>query len=119
MAGRPLELPAEPPPESAVPTVEFTPTAPAEPTMVAESEVTPPPFELLPPSPPPPPSVSMAPQEPKKSNNRIWLIVAIVVLLLCCCCCGLGLGISLWQNGDQLLRQLGVSQIPQAILPMA
>jgi hypothetical protein len=106
IAGRPLELPAEPPSEPAVPTVEFTPTAPAEPTLVAEPVVT-----------SPPPEAPLAPPEPKKSNNRIWLIVAIVALLLCCCCCILGLGVVVLQNRDEIMR--GLSQLPWRMLPLA
>jgi hypothetical protein len=119
IASRPVELPAEPPSEPAVPTVEFTPSAPAEPTLAAEPVVTSPPPEPLPPPPPPPPEAPTAPPGPKKSNNRTWLIVAIVVLLLCCCCCILGLGaVVLWNNGDRLLRQLNTSQIPWGMPPL-
>jgi hypothetical protein len=56
---------------------------------------------------------------PAKSNNRTIIIVVVVVLLLCCCCTVGGVGYWLWNNGDQLLRQLNTSQTPWGMLPLA
>ncbi len=51
------------------------------------------------------------------SNQRnVIIIVVIVVIVLCCCCLG---GIAawwLWNNGDALLRDMGVTG---QVLPLA
>lgn len=46
-------------------------------------------------------------EAPKKNNTP--LIIGIVVLVVLCCCCSSIAGWWLWENGDQLLRDLGIS----------
>jgi len=46
------------------------------------------------------PAPGPAPLPPKKSNAALWIILVLVLVLLCCLCLA-GLGIMLWQNGDQ------------------
>ena len=58
-----------------------------------------------------PPQTPLSPP-PAKSNNRTLIIIVVVVLLLCCCCMVAGVGYWLWNNGDQLLRDLDISQVP-------
>ena len=56
---------------------------------------------------------------PAKSNTRTIIIIVVVVLLLCCCCTVAGVGYWLWNNGDQLLRDLDISHVPWGMLPLA
>jgi hypothetical protein len=46
-------------------------------------------------------------EEPKKKSNTRLIIVIIVVVLLICCCCAVAAYLG-YQNGDQILRSLGV-----------
>jgi hypothetical protein len=54
---------------------------------------------------PNPMSPSAAPAPDNRRRNMIIAVVAGAVLL-CCCCFILIAGVWLWNNGDQLLRQL-------------
>ena len=65
--------------------------------------------------PPQPPSSP----PPAKSNTRTIIIIVVVVLLLCCCCTVAGVGYWLWNNGDQLLRDLDISKVTWGMLPLA
>ena len=48
-----------------------------------------------------------APQ--KKSSSR-WIIIVIVVVVVCCLCAALvGAGWWLWENGDELLEDWGLT----------
>ena len=50
----------------------------------------------------------IAPEE-GQSKNRIWIIVVVIVIVLLCCCCFTALGGNwLWNNGDQLIEDLGL-----------
>ena len=57
---------------------------------------------------PDPPSYQAEPIEEKSAKNKTLIIIIIVaaVLLLCCCCAVAAW--FLWQNGDQILEQLGL-----------
>jgi hypothetical protein len=51
----------------------------------------------------------LPPVQPEK-KSRTGLIIGIVVAVLCCCCLVFGgLGYWLWNNGDQLMQQLGMA----------
>ncbi len=66
--------------------------------------------------PPPPP----ASPPPAQSNSRTIIIVVVVVLVLCCCCSLAGLGYWLYNNGDELIRQMNsISAVPHNLLPLA
>ena len=44
----------------------------------------------------------------EKKDKKIWIIVAVVALiLLCCCVIVFSGGVWLWNNGDQLLDEVG------------
>jgi hypothetical protein len=62
---------------------------------------------------------SSPPQPPAQNNNRTIIIIVVVVLLLCCCCFIAGLGYWLWNNGDELMRQIeqSTSALP-SLLPL-
>lgn len=47
------------------------------------------------------------PPAPKKNNTLLIVIIVAVVLLLCCCCAGAVW--FLWNNGDQILYELGLN----------
>ncbi len=56
----------------------------------------------------------------KGGGNRTVIIVVVVLLVLCCCCAAAGLGYWLWQNGDELMRQINsTSHVPWGLLPLA
>jgi len=66
------------------------------------------------------PGYPVQPPPAQSGGNRTIIIVIVVVLLLCCCCAAAGLGYWLWQNGDELMRQINsTSQIPWGMLPQA
>ncbi len=49
-----------------------------------------------------------APMEtPKKSNTGLVVGIVIAVVLLLCCCCA-GVSWYLYNNGDNILRSLGI-----------
>jgi hypothetical protein len=51
----------------------------------------------------------IAPEE-GQSKNYLWIIIAVVVVVLLCCCCFTAIGGKwLWDNGDQLLEDLGLA----------
>jgi len=54
---------------------------------------------------------------PKNNTRRIVIIVVVVLVILCCCCVAGGYGLVwLWNNGDRLLQDLGLSlQIPLVV----
>jgi hypothetical protein len=57
---------------------------------------------------------------PAKNNNRTIIIVVVVLLVLCCCCALGAAAIYLYQNGDQILRQINQSSaLPWHMLPSA
>jgi hypothetical protein len=61
-----------------------------------------------------------APPPAKGGGNKTVIIVVVVLLVLCCCCALAGAGIYLYQNGDELMRQINSSsQIPWNLLPLA
>ena len=62
----------------------------------------------VPPVSAPPPS---APPGEKKSNTGLIIAIVVAVVLLLCCCCSVA-GIFLWNNGDQILNNLGMSLLP-------
>ena len=45
---------------------------------------------------------------PNPRRNTI-IIVVVVLILLCCCCVAIGAGYWLWINGDNLLKELGIT----------
>jgi len=50
------------------------------------------------------------PEVTAKKDNKKWIIIAIVVVVLCCCCAAIGGGaVWLWNNGDSLIQDLGVT----------
>jgi flagellar basal body-associated protein FliL len=52
----------------------------------------------------------MAQTTPQPKSSRKWLIIVIVVVVLCCLCAVLfGVGWWLWKNGDQLLKDWGLT----------
>ncbi len=54
-----------------------------------------------------PPTDYSYPVEPEKKNNKTLIIILVVAaVLLLCCCCG-GIGWFLWNNGDDIMRELG------------
>jgi len=61
----------------------------------------------------PPPSSA---PPPAQSNSRTIIIIVVVVLLLCCCCALAGAGYWLYNNGDQIMRELDISQAPWELL---
>ena len=59
-----------------------------------------------------PPADYSYPVEPEKKNNKTLIIILIVAaVLLLCCCCG-GVVWFLWNNGDDIMQELG------AMLPL-
>lgn len=50
------------------------------------------------------------------NQRRTIIIVVVVLLVLCCCCAALGAGYWLWNNGDNLLKQWGITS---QVLPLA
>ncbi len=58
---------------------------------------------------PAPSGYQAAPVAEKTGKNKtlITIIIVIAVLLLCCCCAGTGW--FLWNNGDQILYELGLN----------
>jgi flagellar basal body-associated protein FliL len=61
-----------------------------------------------------------APPPAQGGGNKTIIIVVVVVLLLCCCCAAAGLGYWLFQNGDELMRQINSSsKVPWGMLPLA
>ena len=66
------------------------------------------------------PGYPVQPPPAQSGSNRTIIIVIVVVLLLCCCCAAAGLGYWLWQNGDELMRQINQSSaLPWHMLPSA
>ncbi len=65
------------------------------------------------------PSYSVQPP-PAQGNSNRTLIIAIVVLIVLCCCCALAAAlIYLYQNGDEILRQINQSSaLPWHMLPL-
>lgn len=52
----------------------------------------------------PTPGFEPQPQVAEPKSNKTLIIVIVVALILCCCCLVFGgLGVWLWNNGDQLL----------------
>jgi hypothetical protein len=47
------------------------------------------------------------PQGAKKSS-KTWIIVLVVVIALCCLCSCLGVGLYLWNNGDQIMNEIQI-----------
>jgi len=44
----------------------------------------------------------------EKKDNKVWIIVAVVALVLLCCCIIVFSGaVWLWNNGDDLLDEVG------------
>jgi len=61
-----------------------------------------------------------APPPAKGGGNKTVIIVVVVLLVLCCCCALAGAGIYLYQNGDELMRQINSSsEVPWGMLPLA
>jgi len=50
-----------------------------------------------------------APEAPNKNKTLIIVIVVVAVLLLCCCCAAAAW--FLWNNGDDILYELGLSSL--------
>ena len=66
------------------------------------------------------PGYPVQPPPAQSGSNRTIIIVIVVVLVLCCCCAAAGLGYWLWQNGDELMRQINQSSaLPWHMLPLA
>ena len=53
------------------------------------------------------PGTYVAPPAPKKNNTVLIIIIVAVVLLLCCCC--VAVAWFLWNNGDDILYELGIN----------
>lgn len=53
------------------------------------------------------PGAYAPPPAPKKNNTVLIIIIVAAVLLLCCCC--IAAGWFLWNNGDQILSDLGIN----------
>jgi hypothetical protein len=61
-----------------------------------------------------------APPPAKGGGNKTIIIVVVVLLVLCCCCALAGAGIYLYQNGDEIMRQINQSSaLPWHTLPLA
>jgi hypothetical protein len=56
----------------------------------------------------------------KGGSSKTILIVVVVLLVLCCCCALVGAGVYLYQNGDEIMRQINQSSaLPWHTLPLA
>ena len=60
-----------------------------------------------------------APPPAQGGGNKTVIIVVVVLLVLCCCCVLAGAGIYLYQNGDEIMRQISQAQFPWGMLPLA
>jgi hypothetical protein len=61
-----------------------------------------------------------APPPAKGGGNKTVIIVVVVLLVLCCCCALVGASIYLYQNGDEIMRQINSSSaLPWGMLPLA
>jgi hypothetical protein len=66
------------------------------------------------------PGYPVQPPPAQSGSNRTIIIVVVVLLVLCCCCAAAGLGYWLWQNGDEIMRQINQSSaLPWHTLPLA
>ncbi len=56
---------------------------------------------------------------PNRQRSTI-IIVVVVLLVLCCCCAAIGAGVWLWNNGDQLMQQMGITgqMLPLTLLAL-
>ncbi|GAP21765.1 hypothetical protein [Leptolinea tardivitalis] len=52
----------------------------------------------------------------KKKSNKTWIIVLVVVIVLCCLCSCVGIGIYLWNNGDQIMQSIQTSMMIPALV---
>ena len=65
------------------------------------------------------PGYPVQPPPAQSGGNRTIIIVVVVLLVLCCCCALAGAGIYLYQNGDEIMRQINsTSQVPWGMLPL-
>jgi hypothetical protein len=53
------------------------------------------------------PTSTPAPDQPQPKSNQGMIIAIVVVVVLCCCCASAAGGWYLWNNGDQMLQDLG------------
>lgn len=58
------------------------------------------------------PPIEELPPQPAKKSNTVLIIVIIVLVVLCCCCVLFGgVGVWMWNNGDQFFE----SVLPQVM----
>ncbi len=65
------------------------------------------------------PSYPTQPPPAQGNSNRTLIIVIVALLVLCCCCALAAILIYLYQNGDEILRQMNQSSaLPWHLLPL-
>ena len=67
------------------------------------------------------PGYPVQPPPAQSGSNRTIIIVVVVLLVLCCCCAARRRSaICLYQNGDEIMRQINqFIGIPWGMLPLA